>query len=97
MNNEILLLTKQHTDTLIGQIKTKPQETLELKTNKQMQTFSFSPPINLVEGGKWLLAVTPFELTNSVFRVLDKNNTFTVTILGHWNSKSGEETFNELN
>ena len=39
MNNKLLLLFKKHTDTLIEQTKTKPQETLEFKMNKQMQTF----------------------------------------------------------
>ena len=64
MNNELLLLTKKHTDTLIEQTKTKPQETPEIKMNKQMQTFSFSSPINLVEEGKWLLGVSLFEYIN---------------------------------
>ena len=32
-------LTKKHTDTLIEQTKTKPQETLEFKMSKQMQIF----------------------------------------------------------
>ena len=41
----MLLLIKKHTDTLIEQTKTIPQGTLENKTNKQMETFSFSPPI----------------------------------------------------
>ena len=54
MNNELLLLTKKHTDTLIEQTKSGPQETLEVKLNKQLKTFSFSPPINLSEEGKWL-------------------------------------------
>ena len=54
MNNELLPLIKKRTDTLIIQTKTKPQEALEFKMNKQMQTFSFNPPINLVEKGKWL-------------------------------------------
>ena len=49
MNIELLLLIKKHTDTLIQQTRTKPQETLELKMNKQLQTFSFNPSINLVE------------------------------------------------
>ena len=44
MNNELLLLIKKHTVTLIAQTRTKPQETLEFKMNKQMQTFSFNPP-----------------------------------------------------
>ena len=63
MNREMLLSNKKHTDTMIEKRKTKPQETLEFK----MQIFSFSPPTNLVEEGKWLIAVTSFEATNSVF------------------------------
>ena len=38
MNTELLLLIKKHTDPLIEQTKTKLQETLEFKMNKQMQT-----------------------------------------------------------
>ena len=34
MNNEMLLLLKKLTDTLIKQTKTRPQETLEFKMNK---------------------------------------------------------------
>ena len=49
MNNELLLLIKKHTDTLIENTKTRAQETLEFKMDKQMQNFSFNPPINLVE------------------------------------------------
>ena len=60
MNNELLLSNKKHTATLIEQTKTKPQETLEFKMDNQMEVFSFSPPISLSEGGKWLLAVTSF-------------------------------------
>ena len=52
MNNELLLLTKEHTDTLIDQRKTKPQEALEFKMNKQMETFSFNLPINYFEEEK---------------------------------------------
>ena len=74
MNNELLILIKKHKDTLIEQTKTRPQETLEFKMNKQMENFSFSPPINLFEEGKSLLAVTSFEATNSVFNITDKNN-----------------------
>ena len=48
MKNEFILLIKKHTDTLIEQTKTKPQETLEFKMNEQMQTFSFNPPITLI-------------------------------------------------
>ena len=97
MNNELLLLIKKHTDTLIEQTKTRPQETLEFKMNKQMQTFSFNPPINLVEEGKWLLGVSSFECTNSVFNITNKNSYFSIIVPGHWESKSAEKTIDELN
>ena len=93
----MLLLTKNHTGTLIRQTKSKPQETLEFKMNKQMQTFSFNPPIDLSEVGKRLLAVTFFEVKNSVFNITDENNSFSTTIPGHWDSKSAEKTIDELN
>ena len=97
MNNELLLLIKKHTATLILQTNTKPQLTLEFRMNKQMQTFSFNAPINLLEGGKWLLAVTSFECTNSVFIITHENNSFSISIPGHWNSEDGEELIDELN
>ena len=97
MDNELLLLIKKHTDTLIEQTKTKPQETLEFKMNKQMQTFSFNPPINLLEEYKWLLAVSSFECTNSIFNISNENNSFTIIIPGHYQNKTDEETINDLN
>ena len=97
MNNELLLLNKKHTDTLIEQTKTKPQETLEFEMIKQMQTFSFNPPINLFEEGKWLLAVSSFECTNSVFNITNENNSFSIIMPGHYETESAEKTINELN
>ena len=90
MINELLLLTKKHTDTLIENTKTKPQETLEFKMNKQTQNFSFNPPINLVEEGKWLLAVSSFECTNSVFNITNENNSFSIIVPGHYEDKFAE-------
>ena len=84
MKIELILSIKRPTDILFEQTKTKPQETLEVKMNTQKQTFSFNPPINLSEDLKWLLAVTSFETTNSVFNVADENNSFSISILGHW-------------
>ena len=57
INNNLLLLVIELTDTLIEQTKTKPQGRLEFIMNKQMETFSFSTPINLSEEGKRLKAV----------------------------------------
>ena len=97
MNNDLLLLIKKHTDTLIQQTKTKPQETLEFKMNKQMQMFSFNPPINLVEEGKWLLGVSSLECTNSVFNITNKNNSFSIIIPGHYKTEFAEKVINDLN
>ena len=82
MNKELLLLIKKHTNTLIEQTNTKPQQTLEIMMNKQMQPFSFSPPINLVEEGKWVLEVTFFECKISVFNITNENNSFSFLTLG---------------
>ena len=97
MNNELLLLIKKHTDILIQQTKTEPQETLDFKMDKQMQTFSLNPPINLVEEGKWLLAVSSLECTNSIFNITNKNNSFSIIIPGHYKTKFAEKGFNDLN
>ena len=96
MNNELLLLIKKHPNTLIEQTKTRPQETLEIKMNKQMQTFSFNPPINFVEEGKWLIGMSSFERTNSVFIITYENNSFSIITTGHYQTKSAEETINEV-
>ena len=97
MNIELLLLIKKHTDILIQQTKTKPQETLEFKSNKQMQTFSINPPINLVEEGKWLFAVSSFGCTNSVCNITHENNSFSIIIRGHYQIESAEKTIVNLN
>ena len=81
---------------MIEQTKAKPQETLQFKMNKQVESFLFSPPINLVEEGKWLLAVTSFEATYSVSIITNENNSFSITTPAHWNSESAERTIDEL-
>ena len=95
MNNELLLLMKKHEDTLIQQTKTKPLETLEFKMKKQMQTFSFNTPINLVEEGKWLLGVSSFECTDSFFNITKENNSFSIIIPGHYQTEFAEKMIND--
>ena len=93
---DLIFLIKNHTDTLNDQTKAKPLETLEYKLKMQMKKFSFSPPINSLEEGKWLSAKTSFEATNSVF-LTNENKGFSVAIPGQWNSKSARKTIGELN
>ena len=65
--------------------------------NKQRQTFSFNPPINLIEEDKCLLAVSSFECTNSVFNITDDNNSFSIIITAHWETEFAEKIIDELN
>ena len=81
---------------MIEQTKTRPKETLEFKMNKQMQTFSFNPPINLVEEGKLLIGVSSFECTNSVFNITNENNSFSIIIPGHYQTEFAEKNINDL-
>ena len=57
----------------------------------------FSPPFNLVEEGEWLLGVSLFECTFSVCNINNENNSFSITIQFHWETKSAEKTIDELN
>ena len=93
---ELLLLFKKNTDTLLEQTK-KLHGTLEFKMNKQMLTFSFNPQIYLSEGGKCLLPVNSFEVTNSVLNITSENNSLSISTPGHWNSEDGQELISELN
>ena len=97
MNNELLILIKKHTDFLIEQTKTRPQETLEFKMIQSKQTFSFNPPITLVEEDKWFLGVSLFDCTNFVSNITDENNSFSNNIPVHWNSALAEKTIDKLN
>ena len=97
MNNELLVLIKKHTDTMIEQTKTKPKETVEFKMILSKQTSSFNPPIILVEEGKWLLRLRSLECTNSVFNITNENNSFSTIISGHYQNKSAEKIIDVLN
>ena len=50
-------------------------------------TFSINPPINLPEQDKCLLSVSSSETTNYVSNIIDENNSFSISIPGHRNSK----------
>ena len=76
MNDELFLLIRKLTGTLIYRTIIKSQETLEFKLNKQRNAFAFSATINCFEEVKWLVAVTSFGTTNFVFDITDENNSF---------------------
>ena len=51
----------------------------------------------MVEEDKWLLAVSSFECTNSVFIITDDNNSFSIIIPGHYETEFAEKIIDELN
>ena len=94
---DLLIPKTKNCQNAFDQTKTKPQVTLEFTMDKQMQTFSFNPPIKLSEPIKCLLSLSSFETTNYVFNITDENNSSSFRIPVHRNSKSAEKTVDELN
>ena len=41
--------------------------------------------------------MSSLDCTNSVFNIIDENNSFSITIPGHWQNKSAEKTIDEKN
>ena len=62
-----------------------------------MKKISNNPAINLFEEGKWPLAVTGFDATNSVYNITRENNSFPISTPCYGTPKGGEETINKLN
>ena len=44
---DLSLSITEKCETLIKQIHTKPEETLEFKLNKSAETFHFNPPVSI--------------------------------------------------
>ena len=61
-----------------------------------METFSISPPIILVGEGNWLLGVISFGTTKSVFNLTNENNSCSISILGFWITRGGQQTIIKL-
>ena len=92
----IVTFNEKHTDVFIEQTRKRPQQTLDNIFNTKMEKFSISTPLNFSDEGNWLLAVTSFEAKNSAFNITNKNNSFSITLPGHWCSRGGAETINKL-
>ena len=67
-----------------------------MRIAKLRESFYLLTPMNLSEEGKWLLAVTSFEGTNSSYNIPDENKTSSITTPARWSSRGGAETMNRL-
>ena len=63
---------------------------------RSKQTFSFNPPINLFEEGRWLLGLSSLDCTNSVFNITDENISFSINIPGHWETEFDRKIFAKI-
>ena len=81
-SNDLLLIIINKTDTLNEQ-KTKPQESLQLKLTKSMDTFSLNIALDLEEE-KYTIAATNLESNVSVFKKNEQKTFFTTVTPRYW-------------
>ena len=81
---DFLLSKTKNCQTLIHQIHTTPEGTLEFKLIKPRETFHFNPLIQVADD--WMLGLIDLEVYNSVFNITEQNNNF--KIYKHLDGKS---------
>ena len=72
--DDLYLSITKNCETLIHQIHTRPEETLEYKLIKPRETFHFNPPVQIK--GDWMIALTDLEVYKSIFNITKENNKF---------------------
>lgn len=83
MNNtteELLLAIARSNEEILKNVITKPQNTLEFKTNKSNDNFQFDQPHNLNDG-EYMLGLISLEVYNTVFNITEKNNIIRLTVV----------------
>ena len=71
---DLLLSITKNCETIIEQTHRKPEQTLEFKMNKSIESFHFRPPIHVE--GDWMIGLTDLEVYNSIFNITEENNKF---------------------
>ena len=73
---DLLLSIIKNCETLIEQIQTQPQATLEFKMTKPRETFRFNPPFQIEEDWMRMIGLMDLEVYNSIFNINTTNNKF---------------------
>ena len=73
---DLLLTITKNWETLIKQIRRKPEETLEFRMTKPRETFHFNPPIQTKED--WMLGLIDLEVYSSLFNITEEKNRFEI-------------------
>ena len=70
----LLISITKNCETLITQIHTKPQETIEFKNTQSRETFCFKLSVSIEVS--WIIELTSLEVYNSIFNITDENYKF---------------------
>ena len=74
---EDLILSKtMDCETLIDEIHTKSQKTLEVRLTHAKETFAFKPSNVIGLGFIWMITLTSLEVYNSFFKITEENIKF---------------------
>ena len=80
--DHLLPISDKNSDIFFKQTKAKSQKTSEFKLTKLVDTFLSNPPLDL-EKEKYTIAVTNFEVYNSVFKIPEHDSTFRIITPGY--------------
>ena len=67
----LLFITKNNFETIIQQIHTSPEKTLEFRLIKPRETFHFNPPVSIL--GSWMIGLSCLEVYIFVFNITEEN------------------------
>ena len=73
---DLLRSITKNCETLIKQIHTEPQETLEFKLTQPNETFSLKPSIMSGPDSKRIIDLTSLEVYNYLFNITEEINNF---------------------
>ena len=89
---DLLLLLTKNRETLIHQIHTRPEETLEFRMIKPKATFHFNPPIQIEDD--WMLELIDLEVYKSIFNIPEEDSEFELYEFPH--EKSGGVSYGKV-
>ena len=69
---DLLLSITKSCETLIHQIHSRPEETLEFKMIKPREKIHFNPPLQVEDD--WMLGLVELEICIFIFNITENNN-----------------------
>ena len=89
---DFLLSITKKCETLIHQIYTRPEETLEFYFIKPKETFPFNPTIQMK--GDWMIGLTSLENNNSLFFITEES--YKIDFYKFLDEKTGGDSYEKV-